>query len=129
MNPKYVAPATQSRTELLAELACMVAAWSLTMMPLRALVAAALAMGIAVGISDLRGELLHDFKPDGPLGTLERQVEDSVNLASTNPLVRLFFPMGIGLHKLHHLAPWLPYHALRTAQARLNELSRSASSL
>lgn len=131
MNPKYVAPSTQRPSELLAELACMAAAWSMLLLPGRALLASALAMGLAVGISDLRGEVLHDFK-DGPTGTLERQVADSVNLESTNLLVRLFFPMGIGLHKLHHLAPWLPYHALREALVRTRSseraLSRSASS-
>lgn len=119
MNAKYIGPTSLRRNERLAELACTAAAWAMLLMPGRALLAGALAMGLAIGISDFRGEFLHDFAPNAPTGTLERQVTDSVNLASKSPLVRLFFPMGIGLHALHHLAPWLPYHAMRTAYARL----------
>ncbi|MBX3228651.1 MAG: fatty acid desaturase [Labilithrix sp.] len=125
MNPLYVPPTRRAPHELWAELACMAWSWiALATMPWRALVAAWIALGIATAISDLRGEVLHRFGDDGERGTLERQVRDSVDLHARG-LVRLFFPMGIGYHALHHLAPWLPYHALGAAHRRTRGLARA----
>ncbi|MCA8975133.1 MAG: fatty acid desaturase [Planctomycetes bacterium] len=47
------------------------------------------------------------------------QVTDSVNVDSGGPLTRLFCPIGLRFHALHHLAPYLPYHALAEAHRRL----------
>lgn len=119
LNPHWVPRAKQTRSELLAELGCMVWSWTaLAVLPLRTLVAASLALGLATAVSDLRGDFLHRFQEDGERGTLERQVADSIDLDARGPL-RLLFPMGIGYHALHHLAPWLPYHALPAAYARV----------
>jgi len=121
--PHYVAPTTQTGSELVSELACSLWSWAILagVLPWRVLLAGALALGLATGVSDLRGELLHRFEPGGALGTLERQVRGSVNLPARGLVARVLFPMGIGYHALHHLAPWLPYHALPAAHAHALE--------
>lgn len=124
-NAQYTPPAKRSRGDLLAEIACalwsygLVAALVMGALPLRAALAGAVAIAVAASVSDLRGEVLHRFQTTGRIGTLERQVLDSVNVPSTNLVTRVFFPMGIGYHALHHLAPSLPYHAIEEAHARL----------
>ncbi|MCA8949758.1 MAG: fatty acid desaturase [Planctomycetes bacterium] len=47
------------------------------------------------------------------------QVADSVNVECTGPLTRVICPIGLQYHALHHAAPYLPYHAMRTAHRRL----------
>ena len=78
----------------------------------------AFVLSTVVAISDLRGHWLHDFEPNPELGTRARQVRDSVNFEARG-LLRLIFPLGIGLHALHHLDPALPYHNMERAHARL----------
>lgn len=51
----------------------------------------------------------------GPMG----QVADSLNVAPGGWLTWLLCPAGLQFHALHHLAPYLPYHALPEAHARL----------
>lgn len=47
------------------------------------------------------------------------QLLDSLNIDSNSPLTVLLCPVGLRFHALHHVAPYLPYHALPTAHRRL----------
>lgn len=127
-NPRFRLRGEATRGEIASEIACAAWSWALAAglatgaIPARLVIAAALALVVAVAISDLRGDFLHRRGVPRGDGSLERQVADSLDLDARGPL-RLLFPMGIGFHALHHLAPWLPYHALRAAHARVGSLS------
>lgn len=47
------------------------------------------------------------------------QLMDSLNLDSTSAVTLLLCPVGLRFHALHHVAPYLPYHALARAHRRL----------
>jgi fatty acid desaturase len=47
------------------------------------------------------------------------QVADSLNVDGGGLLTQLLCPVGLQYHALHHLAPYLPYHALPQAHRRL----------
>jgi fatty acid desaturase len=50
------------------------------------------------------------------------QVADSLNIGGGGLLTELLCPAGLRYHALHHLAPYLPYHALPEAHRRLMTL-------
>ena len=90
-------------------------------LPVRFVLVGAGAIATTAFITLIRGELLHDFSPDGADGTPERQILDSVNLPRSSLLTALLLPVGIGYHALHHLDARLPYHAMDRAHRRLVE--------
>jgi fatty acid desaturase len=47
------------------------------------------------------------------------QLADSLNIDGNGLLTKLLCPVGLQYHALHHLAPYLPYHALPQAHRRL----------
>lgn len=47
------------------------------------------------------------------------QLLDSLNVDSNGLLTLLLCPVGLRFHALHHVAPYLPYHALPAAHRRL----------
>lgn len=47
------------------------------------------------------------------------QLQDSLNIDSAGILTQLICPTGLRFHALHHVAPYLPYHALAEAHQRL----------
>jgi fatty acid desaturase len=49
------------------------------------------------------------------------QLADSLNIGGNGVLTHLLCPVGLQYHALHHLAPYLPYHALPQAHRRLME--------
>jgi len=49
------------------------------------------------------------------------QLLDSLNVDSNGPIAILLCPVGLRFHALHHVAPYLPYHAMPTAHRRLME--------
>ena len=49
------------------------------------------------------------------------QVDDSLNIAGGGALTWLLCPVGLRYHALHHLAPYVPYHAMPEAHRRLME--------
>jgi fatty acid desaturase len=51
--------------------------------------------------------------------TLAEQFADSINITGQTWLTMLMFPVGLRYHALHHLFPFLPYHNLGKAHARL----------
>ena len=47
------------------------------------------------------------------------QLLDSMNIDNAGLLTQLMCPTGLRFHALHHVAPYLPYHSLRSAHDRL----------
>lgn len=47
------------------------------------------------------------------------QLLDSLNVDSNGLVAVLLCPVGLRFHALHHVAPYLPYHAMPTAHRRL----------
>lgn len=47
------------------------------------------------------------------------QMLDSLNIDNAGLLTQLLCPVGLRFHALHHVAPYLPYHALAEAHRRL----------
>lgn len=47
------------------------------------------------------------------------QLLDSLNVDASDPVTLLLCPVGLRYHALHHIAPYLPYHALTQAHRRL----------
>jgi fatty acid desaturase len=76
-------------------------------------------------IRTLGGTHLYVEKTEGR-GT-RGQLLDSLNVDSRTPLTLLLCPVGLRFHALHHVAPYLPYHALPAAHSRLKK-QLSASS-
>ena len=55
------------------------------------------------------------------------QLLDSLNVEGGGLLTHLLCPTGLRFHALHHVAPYLPYHALPQAHRRLMERLPSGS--
>jgi uncharacterized membrane protein YdjX (TVP38/TMEM64 family)/fatty acid desaturase len=91
----------------------------LGVLPIAGVALAMAAISIASLLSNFRGSFLHSFRSGEPIGTLARQVFDSVNVPHTGLVSALVLPVGIGYHALHHLDARLPYHAMPEAHARL----------
>jgi fatty acid desaturase len=51
--------------------------------------------------------------------TARGQLIDSLNVEAGGLLTTLLCPVGLRFHALHHIAPYLPYHAMGAAHARL----------
>lgn len=49
------------------------------------------------------------------------QLLDSLNISGGGFMTTLLCPTGLRFHALHHVAPYLPYHALGQAHRRLTE--------
>ena len=49
------------------------------------------------------------------------QLLDSLNVEGGGLFTHLLCPVGLRFHALHHVAPYLPYHALPMAHTRLME--------
>jgi fatty acid desaturase len=49
------------------------------------------------------------------------QLADSLNVGGSDWLTPLICPVGLRYHALHHIAPYLPYHAMGEAHRRLLE--------
>lgn len=92
--------------------------------PWRVLGVTYLVMSGALFLNNMRTLAAHRFANDGRILTIEEQLLDSVNLVNTFPgwiFSALAAPVGLRYHALHHLFPFLPYHALGTAHKRLAE--------
>jgi len=70
-------------------------------------------------INMLRTAFTHHYAHSGARLTHAQQIADSVTWSTGGWLVELFAPLGLRYHALHHLFPYLPYHALAKAHARL----------
>ena len=67
----------------------------------------------------VRNLAAHGYGNRGERMTLVDQFADSINITGQTWLTMLLFPVGLRYHALHHLFPFLPYHNLGKAHARL----------
>ena len=129
LHPRYRAdverllrPRLQAR---IAELLTTLWAWSATALVARDIVPLSTALAfLAVVLTVLlvnmvRTSLTHRYQHDGAPLTHAEQIADSVTWGGGGPLIELFAPLGLRYHALHHVFPYLPYHALPAAHARL----------
>lgn len=78
-----------------------------------------LLMLFVVGLNSLRLLGAHRYHGADADATTVSQMVDSVNCSSSRILGRLWGPVGLRQHALHHLFPSLPYHAFPEAHRRL----------
>ncbi len=91
--------------------------------PWRILGVGYLVMSGALVLNGMRTLAAHRFANDGKVLSIEAQLLDSVNLSNGFPawiFSALAAPVGLRFHALHHLFPFLPYHALGEAHRRLS---------
>lgn len=73
-------------------------------------------------VNTIRTLAAHRFTNNGEPMSYEAQLLDSVNIVQPglrNWIVRLWAPLGLQYHALHHLFPAIPYHHLALAHKRL----------
>ncbi len=88
------------------------------LLPLHALlVGLAIIAGVAL-LNQARTLVAHRWENEGEPLTVTAQFLDSTNVPD-GMLPRLWAPVGLRFHALHHLLPSLPYHALTQAHGRI----------
>jgi fatty acid desaturase len=70
-------------------------------------------------INMVRTIFAHKYSHDGHEVSHSEQIADSVTLTQGGVWVELFAPLGLRYHALHHIFPYMPYHALAAAHRRL----------
>ncbi len=83
------------------------------------LVKAIVLLGLALGLNWVRNLAAHTYSNRGERMSLADQFSDSINVTGQTWITVLMFPVGLRYHALHHLFPYLPYHNLGKAHARL----------
>lgn len=78
-------------------------------------------LGLALALNWVRNLAAHTYSNRGERMSLAEQFSDSINVTGQTWLTVLMFPVGLRFHALHHLFPFLPYHNLGKAHARLLE--------
>lgn len=76
-------------------------------------------VGLTLGLNWVRNLAAHSYSNRGERMSLAAQFSDSINITGQTWLTVLMFPVGLRYHALHHLFPYLPYHNLGKAHARL----------
>jgi len=76
-------------------------------------------IGLTLTLNWVRNLAAHSYANRGERMTLAEQFSDSINITGQTWLTVLMFPVGLRYHALHHLFPFLPYHNLGKAHARL----------
>jgi fatty acid desaturase len=76
-------------------------------------------IGLTLSLNWVRNLAAHSYSNRGERMTLAEQFSDSINITGQTWLTVLMFPVGLRYHALHHLFPFLPYHNLGKAHARL----------
>ncbi|MEO8309441.1 MAG: fatty acid desaturase, partial [Pseudomonadota bacterium] len=76
-------------------------------------------IGLTLTLNWVRNLAAHSYTNRGERMTLAEQFSDSINITGQTWLTVLMFPVGLRFHALHHLFPFLPYHNLGKAHARL----------
>lgn len=128
MDPRYVRP-LPTKPELrlwrLQEGACFVyavGAGTLLLtghLPWTLLLQAYLTALAIIVLNHVRTLGAHRFRHHGEELSLVDQLLDSVNYPHHPLISRLWAPVGLRFHALHHLFPSLPYHSLSKAHYRL----------
>jgi fatty acid desaturase len=78
-------------------------------------------VGVTLALNWVRNLAAHGYANRGDRMTITEQLTDSINLTGQTWLTVFLFPVGLRYHALHHLFPFLPYHSLGEAHARLME--------
>ena len=100
--------------------AITIIAASLTgLLPLHALVVYMLIIAGVALLNQARTLVAHRWENEGEPLTVTAQFLDSTNVPD-GVLPRLWAPVGLRFHALHHLLPSLPYHALDEAHRRIS---------
>jgi len=114
---RALATAAERRARRPWSAACTLAAWTWTigvltgLIPMRFVLAVALATFGAVMINGIRLLVAHRYAADGASGRTA-QLLDAVNYPRHRWRTVLWAPVGLHLHALHHLFPSIPYHNL-----------------
>ncbi|RDI61314.1 fatty acid desaturase [Nocardia pseudobrasiliensis] len=74
---------------------------------------------VVLFVNWLRVLASHRYESAGAPMSFPDQILDSVDHTSCALLAELWAPLGLRYHAVHHLFPWLPYHALPRARRRL----------
>lgn len=77
---------------------------------------------IALIANQLRTYLAHAYEGDGHPMTKLEQMQDTITLAGWPVLTDALAPVGDRFHAIHHLFPFLPYHAFPRAHRRLLQI-------
>ncbi len=127
INPYYRKrfAAADQRHLLIVEILCF--AWLLSITALlvtgvigwMVLVKVVALLAFALGLNWVRTLAAHGYANRGERMALVEQFADSVNITGQTWLTMLMFPVGLRYHALHHLFPFLPYHNMGKAHARL----------
>ena len=123
----YTAPEISKRfrhESALVEVACMVFAWSLVgsavIWSVQILLAWSGLLIVIATLNTIRAACATHLYQESDTGRDSfAQVEDSTNIDGGRFLTGLLCPAGLEYHALHHLVPYLPYHSLPQAHARL----------
>lgn len=83
------------------------------------LLKALVVIGLTLALNWVRNLAAHTYSNRGERMSLADQFSDSINITGQTWLTVLMFPVGLRYHALHHLFPFLPYHNLGKAHARL----------
>lgn len=134
-NTAYTRAAIGSRTvrAISAELAASAAVGALALalmsgrLPPRVALAWWAVTACALVVNQARTLVAHAYTSSGEPMSLAEQVADSATALGPPWLTGLVYPVGTQFHALHHLAPTLPYHALRAAHARACEIGAPAA--
>lgn len=120
-------PARWRREAAFTEAACALAAWGYIAAflaghrtPVYVWAALVVTIGMLNGARALCSTHLYVQGEHGR--DLAAQLDDSLNIHDRRPFTWLMCPAGLQYHALHHAAPFLPYHALPVAHARLMRL-------
>jgi len=123
INPRYRRrPRARERIRWLAQETCtflwtssvLVAGLS-GLMSWRWPVTALVALMLISFINSVRTMASHRFVNAGQRMTYLDQIRDSVNHPAGGFLTEIWCPLGLRFHALHHMLPFLPYHALPEA--------------
>jgi len=96
------------------------------LLPLHALVVYMLIIAGVALLNQARTLVAHRWENEGEPLTVTAQFLDSTNVPD-GLLPRLWAPVGLRFHALHHLLPSLPYHALPLAHRRIADAMGSNS--
>jgi fatty acid desaturase len=87
--------------------------------PLRSFLIFVAAISVGAVLNSVRTLVAHLWENEGEAMSVTAQYLDTVNVPPPAMLPMLWAPVGLRYHALHHLLPWLPYHALGEAHRRI----------
>lgn len=65
-----------------------------------------------LSINSLRALTSHVYSSSGKAISFEGQIQDSIIITSNSIFTKIMCPVGSQYHALHHMFPFIPYHAL-----------------